>query len=65
MPKTETIAFIPEGLALVDERKPELGWRSVPRRCRDCDGLTVTTHSDGSQSCGYCAVERYRSYHRR
>jgi hypothetical protein len=37
--------------------------RPDPQRCAACHHVSVTTHDDGSQSCGYCAVNRYRSYH--
>jgi len=33
-----------------------------PEVCPDCGHRTVTTHRDGSQSCGRCYVNAYNAY---
>lgn len=43
----------------IEIRADGVAIRAIPA-CPDCGGRTVTTHADGSRTCGRCYLQRAR-----
>lgn len=55
MPKDEAAGVV--GVLEVASDAPH----PPPEKCPDCGNVTVTTHPDGSKTCGHCYVKAYPS----